>query len=152
MTSTGLAEFLEPPPREGARTDPLLVQRVVAKLSRNDFARLLAFRTDLRRFERWSERQARAVGLSPAQHQLMLAVKGHDDRRGPTVGEIADYLGVDVRTVYRMAELRRAPIFVRLVKGQLYADPGVIDAWLAAEASGKPFVPSAPAPDEDDSN
>jgi DNA-binding MarR family transcriptional regulator len=64
----------------------------VAKLSRSDFSRLLAFRTDLRRFERWSERQARAVGLSPAQHQLMLAVKGHDDRRGPTVGEIADYL------------------------------------------------------------
>lgn len=64
----------------------------MAKLSKNDFARLLAFRTDLRRFERWSERQAKAVGVSPAQHQLMLAVKGHGDRRGPTVGEIAEYL------------------------------------------------------------
>jgi DNA-binding MarR family transcriptional regulator len=65
---------------------------LVAKLSKSEFARLLAFRTDLRRFERWSERQARAAGLSPAQHQLMLAVKGHGDRRGPTVGELAEYL------------------------------------------------------------
>lgn len=62
------------------------------KLSPDDFAQLLAFRTDLRRFERWSERQARAAGLSPAQHQLLLAVKGHGDKRGPTIGDIAEYL------------------------------------------------------------
>ena len=57
-----------------------------------DYAALLAFRTALRRFHRWSEQQAEAAGLTAAQHQLLLAVKGHDDRRGPTIGEIADYL------------------------------------------------------------
>jgi DNA-binding MarR family transcriptional regulator len=41
---------------------------------------------------RWSEQQAEAAGLTPAQHQLMLAVRGHADPRGPTVGEVADYL------------------------------------------------------------
>jgi DNA-binding MarR family transcriptional regulator len=56
------------------------------------YARLLALRTALRHFERWSEQQASAAGLTPAQHQLLLAVKGHDDPRGPTVGEVADYL------------------------------------------------------------
>jgi DNA-binding MarR family transcriptional regulator len=56
------------------------------------YARLLALRTGLRRFERWSEQQARAAGLTPAQHQLLLAIRGHDDPRGPTVGEVADYL------------------------------------------------------------
>jgi len=30
--------------------------------------------------------------LTPAQHQLLLAVRGHDDKRGPTIGEVADYL------------------------------------------------------------
>ena len=57
-----------------------------------DYAALLAFRTALRRFHRWSEQQAEAAGLTAAQHQLLLAVKGHDDQRGPTIGEVADYL------------------------------------------------------------
>jgi len=57
-----------------------------------DYAALLAFRTALRRFHRWSEAQAEAAGLTAAQHQLLLAVKGHDDPRGPTIGEVADYL------------------------------------------------------------
>ncbi|UVO11197.1 MarR family transcriptional regulator [Mycobacterium sp. SVM_VP21] len=56
------------------------------------YSRLLAFRTRLRRFERWSADQAQAAGLTPAQHQLLLAVRGHGDSRGPTVGDIADYL------------------------------------------------------------
>ena len=62
------------------------------RLSDADYEDLLALRTGLRRFLRWSEQQAEAVGLTPAQHQLLLAVRGHTDRRGPTVGEVADYL------------------------------------------------------------
>lgn len=65
-----------------------------AGLSHRDYARLLAFRDGLRRFTRWSEDQARQVGLTPAQHQLLVAVKGHDAVRGPTVGELAAHLGV----------------------------------------------------------
>lgn len=61
-------------------------------LSASTYARLLALRTGLRRFQHWSEQQARAQGLTPAQHQLMLAVRGHDDPRGPTIGDVADYL------------------------------------------------------------
>ena len=56
------------------------------------YVRLLALRTELRRFERWSEEQARSAGLTPAQHQLLLAIRGHSDPRGPTIGEVADYL------------------------------------------------------------
>jgi DNA-binding MarR family transcriptional regulator len=62
------------------------------KPTRRDYEKLLAFRTDLRRFLAWSEEQARASGLTPAQHQLLLAIKGHPDDGGPTVGELADYL------------------------------------------------------------
>lgn len=61
-------------------------------LSPGDYENLLAFRTSLRRFLHWSETRARAVGLTPAQHQLLLAVKGHPDRRGPTISELAGYL------------------------------------------------------------
>lgn len=58
----------------------------------SDYQRLLGFRTELRRFVRWSEKQARAEGLSPSQHQLLLAVKGHLGKDWPTIGEIARYL------------------------------------------------------------
>jgi DNA-binding MarR family transcriptional regulator len=57
-----------------------------------DYAALLAFRTALRRFNHWSEQQARTVGLTHAQHQLLLAVKGHQGPKPPTIGEVADYL------------------------------------------------------------
>lgn len=59
-----------------------------------DYQRLLQVRTGLRHFLRWSEDQANQAGLTGAQHQLLLAVKGHPDRRGPTVGDIADYLAL----------------------------------------------------------
>ena len=60
--------------------------------SDDDYRRLLSLRTGLRRFLRWSEQQAQAAGLTPRQHQLLLAVRGHDDPRGPTVGDVADHL------------------------------------------------------------
>lgn len=61
-------------------------------LPQETYARLLALRTQMRHFERWSEQQARAAGLTAAQHQLLLAIRGHGNPKGPTVGELADYL------------------------------------------------------------
>jgi DNA-binding MarR family transcriptional regulator len=58
----------------------------------SDYQRLLAFRTEIRRFLHWSEEQAEALGLTAAQHQLLLAIRGHADRRGPTIGDVADAL------------------------------------------------------------
>jgi DNA-binding MarR family transcriptional regulator len=57
-----------------------------------EYQELLRFRTQLRRFLHWSEEQAKAAGLTPAQHQLLLAVRGHRDRRGPTIGDVAETL------------------------------------------------------------
>jgi DNA-binding MarR family transcriptional regulator len=61
-------------------------------LDQQDYERLLAFRTGLRRFLSWSGQQAEAAGITPAQHQLLLAVRGHPDPSGPTISEIAGYL------------------------------------------------------------
>jgi DNA-binding MarR family transcriptional regulator len=63
-----------------------------ARLTDRDYQRLLGFRTELRRFLHWSEEQAESLGITAAQHQLLLAVRGHDDRRGPTVGDVASSL------------------------------------------------------------
>jgi DNA-binding MarR family transcriptional regulator len=61
-------------------------------LTDEDYERLLEFRIGLRRFLRWSETQAAAAGLTPAQHQLLLAIRGHPDPAGPTIGDVADAL------------------------------------------------------------
>jgi DNA-binding MarR family transcriptional regulator len=58
-------------------------------LDQRQYERLLRFRTGLRRFLRWSAEQAAAAGLTPAQHQLLLAIRGHPDAAGPTVGDVA---------------------------------------------------------------
>jgi DNA-binding MarR family transcriptional regulator len=57
-----------------------------------DYERLLEFRTGLRRFLRWSEEQAAAAGLTPAQHQLLLAIRGHPGSEAPTIGDVAESL------------------------------------------------------------
>lgn len=36
--------------------------------------------------------QARAAGLTPVQHQLLLAIRGHTGSTGPTIGDVADSL------------------------------------------------------------
>jgi DNA-binding MarR family transcriptional regulator len=61
-------------------------------LTEADFQHLLDLRTGLRRFLRWSEQQAALAGLTPAQHQLLLAVRGHPEPAGPTIGDVASYL------------------------------------------------------------
>jgi DNA-binding MarR family transcriptional regulator len=61
-------------------------------LDDTDYQRLLEFRTGLRRFLRWSQQQASAQGLTPAQHQLLLAIRGHPDPHGPAIGDVAGYL------------------------------------------------------------
>jgi DNA-binding MarR family transcriptional regulator len=77
-----------------------------------DFAALLRFRTALRRFNRWSEAQAATIGLTHIQHQLLLAVKGHADARGPTIGEVAEYLLVRQHSVVELASRVEALGFV----------------------------------------
>ena len=56
------------------------------ELTDEDYSRLLELRDGLRRFLHWSEQQAREAGITPAQHQLLLAVRGHPGGR-PTLSD-----------------------------------------------------------------
>ena len=64
----------------------------MANLDDAAYQRLLEFRDGLRLFLRWSEEQAAAVGLTPAHHQLLLAVRGHPGPQPPTVSDVAEHL------------------------------------------------------------
>jgi DNA-binding MarR family transcriptional regulator len=54
--------------------------------------RLAWSRYQLRRFLRFSEQAARASGITPQQHQLLLGVKGFTGRGSATIWELAEFL------------------------------------------------------------
>jgi len=81
--------------------------------STEDFQHLLAFRVGLRRFQHWSETQARAAGITHAQHQLLVAVKGHPGAVPPTVGEVAAYLQLRHHSVVELVDRAEAAGLVR---------------------------------------
>ena len=53
---------------------------------------LSQFRYQLRLFLRFSEKAARAAGITPQQHQLMLGVAGFTGRGWATISELAEFL------------------------------------------------------------
>src|SRR5262245_6583854 len=67
-----------------------------------DFIRLLAFRDGLRRFQHWSEEQAKSAGLTGAQHQLLLAVRGHGGP--PSIREVAEHLVLRHHSVVELVD------------------------------------------------
>lgn len=95
-----------------------------------DYRRLLALRTGLRHFLRWSEEQAASSGLTPSQHQLLLAIRGHAGVEAPTIGDVAAALllrhhsAVELVNRSEQAALvrrRRDPEDLRVVRLELTA-------------------------------
>jgi DNA-binding MarR family transcriptional regulator len=84
-----------------------------------DFEHLLAFRVALRRFQHWSENQARAAGLTHVQHQLLVAVKGHPGGVPPAVGDLAGYLLLRHHSAVELVDRAEAAGLVRRC-----SDPG----------------------------
>jgi DNA-binding MarR family transcriptional regulator len=66
----------------------------MAKISKADYETLAAFRYALRQFLHFSEEAAEAVGLTPQQHQALLAIRGFPKRDQVTVGELAERLQI----------------------------------------------------------
>jgi DNA-binding MarR family transcriptional regulator len=67
-------------------------ERWVVTLEQRHDERLLEVRAGLRRSPRWSADQAAVAGVTPAQQQLLLGIRGHPDPAGPTIREIAGHL------------------------------------------------------------
>lgn len=87
-----------------------------SRLTKSRFELLSAWRYALRRFLQFSEDAARAAGLTPRQHQALLAIKGFPGRDYVSVSELAERLGLRhhsaVGLVDRLARrqlVRRAP-------------------------------------------
>lgn len=65
---------------------------------------LAAFRYTLRKFLRFSERAARAAGVTPQQHQLMLGIAGFSSADTATISELAEFLQEKHHSVVGLVE------------------------------------------------
>lgn len=64
------------------------------KISKLEYETLANLRYSLRQFLRFSEDAAHAAGITPQQHQALLAIKGFPERDRVTVGELAERLQI----------------------------------------------------------
>ena len=74
----------------------------LVQLRDDEYQALARLRYLLRVFLRFSEDAARDEGLTPQQHQLLLAVRGFSGGRAPTVGEVADMLQLQQHSVVEL--------------------------------------------------
>lgn len=104
------------------------------KIGDDEYRRLLQFRTGIRRFLHWSAQQAEAEGLTPAQHQLLLAVRGHEDELGPTIGDIAGYLFLRHHSAVGLVDRAEAAGLVQRLEDQ--TDRRVVRLRLTPRGEG----------------
>src|SRR5690554_2388035 len=64
------------------------------RVTKAEYELLAAFRYAMRRFTNFSANAARERGLTPQQHQALLAIKGSRGRDELTIGEIAEQLQI----------------------------------------------------------
>jgi DNA-binding MarR family transcriptional regulator len=74
------------------------------ELGPEDFRTLAAFRYELRRFLAFSEQAARAAGIEPQQHQLLLAVQGLPEGQRSTIRAVAERLCVQHHTAVALVD------------------------------------------------
>ena len=68
--------------------------RPLERIDDDDFRLQAGFRCAIRWFERFAEERARAAGITPQQHMLLLTVRGHPDYPAVPVKEIAERLQI----------------------------------------------------------
>ena len=73
-------------------------------IAATDYQALAEFRYQIRRFLRFSEEAARAAGLKPQQHQLLLLLKGLPEGVSPRVGEIAERLQIQHHSAVELVD------------------------------------------------
>jgi DNA-binding MarR family transcriptional regulator len=75
-----------------------------APVSVSDYRALAAFRYELRCFLAFSEQAARAAGIEPQQHQLLLAIGGLPPGLRPNIRTLAERLCVQHHTTVALVD------------------------------------------------
>jgi len=104
-------------------------------LTAADYRSLGAFRYQIRRFLHFSEEAAKAEGLEPQQHQMLLAVRAVDEPEGPTVGSLAEHLIIRHHSAVGLIDRLAERGLVERTRGQ--EDRRQVRVRLTAEGEGK---------------
>ena len=84
-------------------------------LADGDYRALARFRHALRVFTSFSEDAARAADIPPAQHQLLLAVRGWGGDGEPTISDVAELLVLRHHSAVELVQRAEAAGFLRTV-------------------------------------
>src|SRR5947209_4325580 len=82
-------------------------------LTLSDYESLAELRYRIRCFLSFSEQAARAAGLEPRQHQLMLGLKGLPRNARPTIGELAERLQIQHHSAVELVNRLAASGYIR---------------------------------------
>jgi len=106
------------------------------KITKSEYETLAALRYALRQFLRFSEQAAEQAGLTPQQHQALLAIKGFPERDRLTISELAERLQLRHHSAVGLAD--------RLVSARLASrEPDSQDrrrVYLALTARGEALL------------
>jgi DNA-binding MarR family transcriptional regulator len=102
------------------------------RFTKADYERLAAWRHALRRFLRFSEKAAQGAGVTPQQHQALLAVQGMPGKDFATVGELAERLQLKHHSTVELVDRLEA---AGLMKRRVSADDARC-VWLTVTAKG----------------
>lgn len=80
---------------------------------------LAAFRYSLRQFLKFSEDAAHKAGLTPQQHQALLAIKGFPDRDFVMIGELAERLQLVHHSAVGLVDRLEKQKYIRRAKDPL---------------------------------
>lgn len=81
-----------------------------------EYQMLAKFRRALRSFLHFSEQAAKDAGLTPAQHQLMLAIRGCDTGQAPTIGEVANWMKLRHHSTVELVDRAEAAGLVKRIQ------------------------------------
>ncbi len=88
-------------------------------LTDSDYRSLGAFRYQIRRFQHFSEQAAKAEGLEPQQHQMLLAIRALEQPTAtPTIGQLAEHLFVRHHTAVGMIDRLAGHGLVERLRGE----------------------------------
>src|ERR1051326_8766415 len=104
-------------------------------MTQADYRALSEFRYQIRRFLHFSEEAARAEGLEPQQHQMLLAIQALGEPEPPTIGELADHLVVRHHSAVGLADRLEKRGLVERARGGL--DRRQVRLRLTPEGSEK---------------
>jgi DNA-binding MarR family transcriptional regulator len=95
------------------------LRRTAPQISSEDYRSLAALRYEIRKFLAFSEDAARAAGIEPRQHQLLLSVRGLPEGVRPTISAVAERLCVRHHTTVALVDKLESRELLERIRGRV---------------------------------